>query len=78
MKKLPKGSFFFTSEEIKEKSEKLLCAALRHNLNHAAAGGIPLLFALHFSLFSAALAVYPNSPVMSSTPSPFCKAMVMP
>ncbi len=36
MKKLPKGSFFVTREEIREKSEKLLCAALRHNSIHAA------------------------------------------
>ncbi len=53
MEKLPSGSFFVTREEIREKSEKLLCAALRHNLIHAAIGGIPLLFTLLFSLFSA-------------------------
>ena len=36
MKKLPFGSFFITREEIRVKSEKLLCAALRHNSIHAA------------------------------------------
>ena len=36
MKKLPEGSFFVTREEIRAKSEKLLCAALRHNSIHAA------------------------------------------
>jgi len=50
MEKLPSGSFFVTREEIREKSEKLLCAALRHNLIHAASGGIPHLFTLLFSL----------------------------
>ena len=78
MKKLPEGSFFITREEIREKSEKLLCAAKRHNLNHAANGGIPQLFTLLFSLFSAVLTAHPSSPVRSSTVRPFCKAMVMP
>ena len=36
MKKLPFGSFFITREEIKVKSKKLLCAALRHNSIQAA------------------------------------------
>lgn len=52
MEKLPSGSFFVTREEIRENSEKLLCAALRHNLIHAAIGGIPLLFTLLSSLFT--------------------------
>ncbi len=44
---------------------------------YAASGGIPQLFTLLFSLFSAA-GPHPNNPVISSTVRPSCKAMVMP
>ncbi len=44
----PKGR----REEISVKSEKLQCAAVRHTENHAACGGIPQLFTLHFYLFT--------------------------